>query len=787
MKEHSGFRFGRSFRIRLLSAFGLLTAVGIACLVGAGSRDTAEAAYFSTDNLTPSAADTPEADSEADTYAQTPVTSFRISNLTPQVESELDFVDWFYCPWEDSRYIFLPAASDRSNLVLTYEAGGETVYLNDSAVISGAATNLLSTADVFTLKVGSTAYGEVHVMQSNLGCVFISTSHGGLTYLDKHKFYTETGTTLILDEAGTVQYNGEMEKLKSHGNSSWDYAEFADHTTQKRPYNLKLPAKANLFGMGKAKKWTLLSNFLDHSELRNAVSFAMAENAGIPYTPDYVFVDLYSDGEYRGTYQFCERVQIQKNRVNITDLEEETEALNDKDLSEYDHIAVGAGLNEYLENSYKYYDIPNDPADITGGYLVQFQLYNRYPGDTESGFVTSRGQAVDLKSPEYASKAQVEYIRTFMQDLEDAIYSETGYNSKGKHYSDYIDVDSLILLYLIEEITMDSDGPQASFYFYKEADSKGDGKLHCGPAWDFDLAYYNFGKSVLSGDGTRVFSNQTDSIFAATFPIHGYDDNLTDDQGSGNANTSGYGWITMLYRREDFVKRAAELYYECYDHYLLELTDTTQENGALITQMGETIQPSAEMNNIVTHMYGKEYRRLGPNNGENFTECVDYIRSFTERRRNGLRAIWLEPFAEVRTEELQSFYEAIEQERYDEAEQKALQEILEDAVQAMDDAADMDEVQAIYEEAASALANVPRALLLGDCNDDLTVNVLDAQTLLMNYAKRLAGMSETFDTTQLRNADVDGNGTQDAVDAMHILRYAAAKLSDIPYTFPAEE
>ena len=792
MKKHSAYAFPRITRNRLLSVAALLMVTGILVFVQAGSHDSAQAAFLSTDAALEEdaqAAVQPAASSSDDSslrYENTPITSFRVSNLSPQVTSDLDYVDLFFSQWEDCRYIFLPATANRQNLIISYAAGGQTVYLNDQAVQSGAQTNLLATADTFTLRVGNTEYGEVRVMQSNLGCVYISTSHGGLTYLDTHKTYTETGSTLILDADGKIQYSGDMEKLKSHGNSSWDYGQSADGSVQKRPYNLKLPEKANLYGMGKAKKWTLLGNYLDHSELRNAVAFSMAEQAGIEYTMDYVFVDLYSDGEYRGTYQLCERVQIQKNRVNITDLEEATEKLNTKALSEYDHLSYGAGLTDYLENSYKFYNIPNDPADITGGYLMQFQLYNRY-GGTESGFVTSRGQAVDLKSPEYASRAQVEYIRSFMQDLEDAIYSETGYNSKGRHYSDYIDMDSLILYYLVEEITMDADGTWASFYFYKESDSKGDGKLHCAPVWDFDLGYINFIRSVQNGEGTKVFTSKPEELYIAAFPINGYDSDLTDESGSGNANTNGLGWIAMLYKNEDFVKRAAKLYYENYDAYLLELTDTSQDGGALITQMGEAIRPSAEMNNAATHMYGdREFRRLGPPNGNDFTECVDYIRSFLERRRNGLQSIWLAPFIEVRSEELQGIYDSIDLTPYDSEGQAELQSILENALSAITEAKNMDQAEAVFSQAQADLFAVPHAMVLGDFNDDLTVDVLDAQSLLMHYSKQLAGISEELTPTRERNGDVDANGRLDAIDAMHILRYASAKLANNVYTFPAE-
>ena len=274
-------------------------------------------------------------------------------------------------------------------------------------------------------------------MQSDLGCIYLTTSHGGLDALDGYRGITETGTILMLNADGGIEYSGELEKLTAHGNSSWDYS-------KKKPYNFKLPKKADLYGMGKAKKWTLIANYLDHSMMRNKLTEEMCKAAGMDHVIDSVFVDLYADGSYRGTYQLYERVQIQKNRVNIRDLEEETEELNEEDLDDYPHKVSGAdSTNDYIENSYKYYDIPNDPADITGGYLLQFQQWNRYGFKCESGFVTSRGQAIGIDGPEYASKAQVEYIRSFVQDMEDAIYSDTGYNAKGKHYSEYIDMDSL--------------------------------------------------------------------------------------------------------------------------------------------------------------------------------------------------------------------------------------------------------------------------------------------------------------------------------------------------------
>jgi len=394
-------------------------------------------------------------------YANIPVKEFKVSNILPQIETDIDYTYWWYSKWEDCHYIFLPATADRNKLTITYETEleEEDLYLNGKPIVSGQITSYLSQADEFEVTVGDVSCGKLKIMQSNTGCIYLNTSRGGLDALDANKGLIETGSALMLNSAGGIEYKGYIEKLTAHGNSSWDYS-------LKKPYNIKLTSKANLYGMGKSKKWILLGNYLDHSMLRNKTTIEMSRAAGIEYAMDSVFVDLYADGSYRGTYQLIERVKIEKNRVNIHDLGDETEECNEKELSSYKRIVEGASrLDEYMEDSFKYYDIPNNPVDITGGYLLEFQLWNRYGIKAKSGFVTSKGQAVEINEPEYASREQALYIKNFVQDMEDAIYSDTGYNSKGKHYSDYIDVDSFITAYLVQEISMNVDATQASFFF----------------------------------------------------------------------------------------------------------------------------------------------------------------------------------------------------------------------------------------------------------------------------------------------------------------------------------
>ena len=91
-------------------------------------------------------------------------------------------------------------------------------------------------------------------------------------------------------------------------------------------------------------------------------------------------------------------------------------------------------------------------------------------------------------SPKYASYEQVSYIANRYQDLEDAIFSEDGYSPyTGAHFSEYIDIDSFAIKYLLEELTKNLDSAFTSQFFYKPDDSVST-RFIAGPAWDYDKA-----------------------------------------------------------------------------------------------------------------------------------------------------------------------------------------------------------------------------------------------------------------------------------------------------------
>lgn len=393
-------------------------------------------------------------------------------------ESSIDTIEWY----KDglNYYLFLPAECDTSALTV-YFNGGNTIKVYKDNVFDAVTLHNGDTTDVFE------PYGTYHVISgiitykvktmssSNIPSVYIETESGSLDYIHASKDNKEAADIRIYDD-GEIQLDSPLKQIKGRGNATWNY--------EKKPYNIKFDSKTSVLGMDKAKKWSMLASYVDPSIVRNPLAWYLADELGLFYGSDYRIVDLYINGEYMGNYIICESVEVGKNRVNIFDLTGATEAVNSDDLENYPVGGTGEGGTVQPGSVYpssKWVNIPNDPADITGGYLLECELNARY-NDEISGFVTSRAQAVVVKEPECASKAQVEYISSYWQEAEDAVCSPDGYNALGKHYSEYFDMESLVNMYIMFEFSNNIDSGITSTYFCKNTN----GKLVASPVWDFD-------------------------------------------------------------------------------------------------------------------------------------------------------------------------------------------------------------------------------------------------------------------------------------------------------------
>jgi hypothetical protein len=230
-------------------------------------------------------------------------------------------------------------------------------------------------------------------------------------------------------------------RIRGRGNTTWGLP--------KKPYKLKLDDDASLLGMPADEDWVLLANYWDKSMLRTAMAFELGNRVGLAWSPRMRFVELFVNDQYQGTYQLGEGAKVADDRVDIADLDE-------------DEVA---------------------PEEITGGYL--FEVDARM--DEDIVFTTARGIPFALDTPEEPATEQLTYIQQYIQQVEDAIHADD-FADPDTGYAKYIDVDSFVDWYLVNELMKNNDAIFfSSVWMYKQRN----GKLFMGPLWDFDIAAGN--------------------------------------------------------------------------------------------------------------------------------------------------------------------------------------------------------------------------------------------------------------------------------------------------------
>ena len=276
---------------------------------------------------------------------------------------------------------------------------------------------------------------------SGIPVVSIHTQ-GSKEITSRHTWLDGT-VTIIWDEGRKILQDSL--RVRGRGNNSWSY--------DKKPYRLKLVHKARPLDMtAKAKDWTLINNYGDKTLIRNLVAFDCAERLGMAWTPEGRMVDVLLNGEYKGTYQFCDQIEVHKDRVEVT------------------HI-----------------DSPeSDGTPETCGYLMEIDAY----ASGEPVWFTSEvnKMPVTIKYPDddEIQQAHIDYLRTELGKLERLITSPTFMNRE-TGYAKMLDLDDFVKHFIVGEYSGNTD-TYWSTYMWKE---RGDEHFHFGPVWDFDLGFEN--------------------------------------------------------------------------------------------------------------------------------------------------------------------------------------------------------------------------------------------------------------------------------------------------------
>lgn len=370
---------------------------------------------------------------------------------------------------------------------------------------------------------------------NNIPSIFIRLVDGSIDDLNNDKEVEKTGTASIFNSNSSLDFSGSFEAFHTRGNGTW-YQE-------KKPYTIEFKEDTDLLGLGAGKKFVLLADALDDSHLRNKIVYDTAINMGIPFAIKSKYVDLYVDGEYLGLFLLCEKVEVGENRVKIDDLEEQTQAINQYPLSHYDKF------EQTVNSIYNCgYDIPNNPENISGGYLLEYQYAYRTVGK-ESLFKSRNEINFSLESPKKASRAQMSYISDYFQKVEDSLETPD--------YNRYLDEESWVNFYLIQECFGNID--LGSSFFFKEKDKD---KLFAGPIWDFDVSMGNLSNNYHNTASTFYTcknNNADKSVFEKLYKNKGFYNSIVQEYKNKMRPYIKHAVKKKLIKQGDFIKDSFEM------------------------------------------------------------------------------------------------------------------------------------------------------------------------------------------------------------------------------------
>lgn len=355
-----------------------------------------------------------------------------------------------FCEFHDDEiHAVIPFLNpDKKALILSFNNDLVTITLNNVTQQSGISVNDFSQAQKVRLTFSNGEERDYTLkVKEFTGLPVFSIGTAGKAPIVSKDVYLN-GTLSINPNLEFEQETNDLQmEIKGRGNSTWGLP--------KKPYRIKLKQKAKILGLQEAKNWVLLANYSDKTLLKTSVVFDLGKALNADFTPEYRHVEVVLNGSYIGTYTLTEQIEVNPGRVEITELK-----------------PGNTGSDQ-----------------ITGGYLVEL---DRREDETYIVKTTIRTLPFAIKSPDAPTTEQYNYIKKYLTDTENAIYADN-FADPVNGYAKYINVESFINWYLVQELVKNQDAQNySSIFYYKDKN----GKLGMGPLWDFDLSMGNVDYSI---------------------------------------------------------------------------------------------------------------------------------------------------------------------------------------------------------------------------------------------------------------------------------------------------
>jgi len=374
------------------------------------------------------------------------------------------------------------------------------------------------------------------------------------------------------------EYSG-MISIELRGSSSlwFDKKSYSLETQDNIGDNLNVP----LLGMPKENDWVLYGPYSDKSLMRNALAYHLGINI-MNWAPRTRFCELVINNEYLGVYLLGETIKPDKNRVDIAKLTAKDTVGNDLTGGYIIKIdkETGAGAGEGWNSSYK----PNN------GKYQQILFQYHYP------------KAKDIQP------GQASYIEEYVYSFEKCLKS-SDFMDSNNGYRKYIDVNSFIDFFIVNEVSRNIDGYRRSSFMFMDKESKG-GKLSMGPLWDFNLGFGNADYC----DGSNItgfsylFNNEcSDDGFLVPF----WWDRFLEDSVFQKSLNKRWQELRTGCLHEDSI-------FYCIDSMTVLLDEAQERNYQKWRVMGLYLWPNSYI-------------------GESFTQEVNYLKAWIKNR-----LVWLD-------------------------------------------------------------------------------------------------------------------------------------------------
>lgn len=241
--------------------------------------------------------------------------------------------------------------------------------------------------------------------------------------------------TIKIDGVGVFDDMEESSILvRGRGNSSWSQS-----SSSKNPYRIKFSEKMKPFGLTKGKNWVLLANKQSGSLTTNAIAMKIADMAESAACNHIIPVELYVNNQYRGSYNFTEKVGFASNSIALDD----------------ESNAVLLELDSYYDEAHRFKSSP----------------YN---------------QPVNIKQPDFDDPETITNLT--YDDIRTAFNAFTSATLVGEHDA-YLDVDAFCRAMLVTDLTRNTELQHPKSWNVYNADILNDSAWVFGPVWDFDWSY----------------------------------------------------------------------------------------------------------------------------------------------------------------------------------------------------------------------------------------------------------------------------------------------------------